>query len=434
MKLQKSIHLAVNILVHSKLRSWLTILGIVIGVAAIVAIVSIGEGAQASVKERLGGLGADLITISPGAQRASGVFMMGRNGGGGDGEGAQTTTNTRSSTATQKNITERDVQLIKSVDGVLFVNGVVSGRADLTYLAETVSVSVQGVDALAWKSIITTNLDSGRFLDQGDTNAVVVGSRIASRSTFKQPLAINRMITAGGRSFKIVGILNATGGMGGNDNAIFMPISAARDVLGKNGDMFDSITVKASSPDVVDNVMADIDSKLMVFRHVTARTKDYSMTSSKAMQESIASITQTFTVFLAAIAAVSLIVGAVGITNTMFTSVLEKTREIGIMKAIGAKNSDIMTIFLLNSGLVGLTGGLLGVLLGSGISIILPDILSRGFMPGVGGSGGGGLKTVLPPSLLITALLGSILIGMVAGAVPAYNASKLRPVDALRYE
>ncbi len=285
---------------------------------------------------------------------------------------------------------------------------------------------------MAWKNIITTNLDSGRFLDQGDTNAVVVGSRIASKSTFKQPLAVNRMITLGGRAFKIVGILNATGGMGGNDNAVFMPISAARDILGKNGNMFDSITVKVSGPDVVDTVMAEMDAKLMIFRHVTDKTKDYTITSSKAMQESIASVTQTFTVFLAAIAAVSLLVGAVGITNTMFTSVLEKTREIGIMKAIGAKNADIMTIFLLNSGLVGLVGGLLGVLLGSGISLILPDVLSRGVIPGMGG--GGGLKTVLPASLLITALLGSVLIGMVAGAVPAYGASKLKPVDALRYE
>lgn len=431
MKLQKSIHLAVNILVHSKLRSWLTILGIVIGVAAIVAIVSIGEGAQASVQERLGGLGADLITVSPGAQRAFGGFAtIGRGGG----EGAQTTTTrTGSTTTTSKNITERDLQLIKSIEGVLFADGIVSGRADLTYLAESTTVSVQGVDPLAWKNTITTNLASGRLLNPGDTNAVVVGSRIASSSTFKQPLAVNRMITVGGRAFKIVGILNATGGIGGNDNAIFMPITAARGILSRNGDMFDSITVKASSPDVVNSVIAEMDARLMILRHVTDRTKDYSITSSQAIQQSIASITQTFTVFLAAIAAVSLIVGAVGITNTMFTSVLEKTREIGIMKAIGAKNSDIMTIFLLNSGLVGLTGGLLGVLLGAGISIILPDILSRGVIPGMGG-GGGGLKTVLPPALLITALVGSVLIGMVAGAVPAYGASKLKPVDALRYE
>ncbi len=433
MKLQKSIHLAVNILVHSKLRSWLTILGIVIGVAAIVAIVSIGEGAQASVQERLGGLGADLITVSPGAQRAFGGFAtIGRGGG----EGAQTTTTTRtgSTTTTPKNITERDLQLIKSVEGVLFADGIVSGRADLTYLAESTTVSVQGVDPLAWKNTITTTLDSGRLLNPGDTNAVVVGSRIASSSTFKQPLAVNRMITVGGRAFKIVGILNATGGIGGNDNAIFMPIAATRDILSRNGDMFDSITVKASSADAVNQVMADMDARLMILRHVTDRTKDYTITSSQAIQQSIASITQTFTVFLAAIAAVSLIVGAVGITNTMFTSVLEKTREIGIMKAIGAKNSDIMTIFLLNSGLVGLTGGLIGVLLGAGISMILPDILSRGLIPGGGGGAGGGLKTVLPPALLITAMLGSVLIGMVAGAVPAYNASKLRPVDALRYE
>ncbi len=132
-----------------------------------------------------------------------------------------------------------------------------------------------------------------------------------------------------------------------------------------------------------------------------------------------------------AIAAVSLIVGAVGIANTMFTSVLEKTKEIGIMKAIGARNIDIMIIFLLNSALVGLAGGLFGIALGAGISSLLPNLISR--LPGLGG-GPGGLQTVIPTSLLIESIVISVLIGMIAGAIPAYRASKLKPVDALRYE
>ena len=412
MKFQKSFRLALNILLHSKLRSWLTIIGIVIGVAAIVAIVSIGEGAQANVQERLGGLGADLITVSSGFQRAAGGFRGGFGGGGGGGSDAARTT--------VKNLTSKDLQVIKSIEGLSFINGIVSGRANVNFLAETASVSVQGVDTFAWRNIITTDLDSGRYLNPGDTNSIVIGSSVA-KSTFKQPLVLNRDITVEGRLFKIVGILK-------EGNGIFMPIEQARDILENAGkEKIDSITIKVSDVNFVDDKTAEIDSKLMFSRHLTNKTKDFSVTSSQATLERIQSVTQTFTIFLGAIAAVSLLVGAVGIANTMFTSVLEKTKEIGIMKAIGAKNFDIMVIFLLNSGLVGIVGGILGIALGSGISALLPSLLTS---LGPGGS----VKTVIPTSLLIEALLISISIGMIAGAIPAYRASKLKPVDALRYE
>jgi putative ABC transport system permease protein len=423
MRLQKSLKLALNILLHSKLRSWLTIIGIVIGVAAIVAIVSIGEGAQASVNARLGGLGADIITVSPGFERAAGGFRDFGEGG-----GRQTTTKE------SKNLTANDIQVIKSVPGVSFVNGIVSGRADMTYLAETASVSVQGVDASAWQNMVTTEIATGRYLNPGDTNVIVIGSRVAN-SIFKQPLVINRAVTIEGKAFKIVGILKSSGsGLGGGgDNAVIMPISTAREVLDnyQGTNKLDSISVKVSSSDIALDVANEIDARLMLSRHVTNRTKDYTVTSAQQIQQSITSITQTFTTFLAAIAAVSLIVGAVGVANTLFTSVLEKTREIGIMKAIGARNFDVMIIFLLNSALVGLAGGLMGIALGAGISSVLPNLISR--LPGLGG-GPSGLQTVIPFSLLVEAIIGSVLIGMIAGAIPAYRASKLKPVDALRYE
>lgn len=423
MKLKKSFKLALNILLHSKLRSWLTIIGIVIGVAAIVAIVSIGEGAQVNVQERLSGLGADLITVKPGFERASGGFRGGFGGGGGGGAGSNVRS-TGSIVTQRKNLTDKDLRIIKSTEGVSFVNGIVSEKANVFYLAESASVSVQGVDPLAWSNIASTELESGRYLNPSDTNAIVIGSRV-SKTTFKQPLVLNRDIQIEGRLFKVVGILKESGG---DDNRIIMPIEQAREILENAGrEKYDSITIKASNVDLVDQIVAEIDSKLMISRHVTAKTKDYSVTSSKATQERIQSVTQTFTVFLAAIAAVSLLVGAVGIANTMFTSVLEKTKEIGIMKAIGARNFDIMMIFLLNSGLVGLVGGALGIGLGSAISTILPNFLGR-----LGPVGN--VRTVVPISLLVETLFLSIIIGMIAGAIPAHRASKLKPVDALRYE
>lgn len=415
MRFQKSFRLALNILLHSKLRSWLTIIGIVIGVAAIVAIVSIGEGAQLNVQERLGGLGADLVTVSPGFQRASGGFRSGFGGGGGQ----------NNPSTSSKNLTLNDIQIIKSIEGIKFVNGMVSGRVDIFYLAESASVSVYGVDTLAWSNMITTELESGRYLNPGDTGSIVIGSRVA-KSTFKQPLLLNRDLNIEGKLFKIVGILKASDGS--DDNRIYMPIEDTRDAIEDvSQKKIDSIVVKVDNPDNVEAVTAEIDSKLLMSRHVTNKTKDFTVTSSKATLERIQGVTETFTIFLGAIAAVSLLVGAVGIANTMFTSVLEKTKEIGIMKAIGARNRDIMIVFLLNSALVGLVGGLLGIGLGSVISKILPN-----FLTGIGP--GGSVKTVVPISLLIEAMVISISIGMIAGAIPAYRASKLKPVDALRYE
>jgi putative ABC transport system permease protein len=415
MRIQKSFRLAINVLLHSKLRSWLTIIGIVIGVAAIVAIVSIGEGAQASVNSRLAGLGADIITVSPGFERAQGNFGGFREGGGGG-------------RTTSGNLTDKDIQVIKSVDNVLFINGVISGRADTTYLAETASLSVEGVEPLAWKNIITTALASGRYLDSGDANSIVIGNSVATR-TFKQPLTINKVISIEDKPFKIVGILQASGGFGGDDNRIFMPITEARDILNKTNNNYDSITIKVADASLADSIVNETTQKLIISRQLLGKTQDFTMTSAQAIQQQIQSVTQTFTLFLAAIAAVSLLVGAVGIANTMFTSVLEKTKEIGIMKAIGAKNRDIMIIFLLNSGLVGFVGGVIGISLGAGISSILPNFLGN-----IAGLGRGGITTVVPLSLLAEALLISIAIGMIAGAIPAYRASKLKPVDALRYE
>ena len=420
MKLSKCTTLALNILLHSKLRSWLTIIGIVIGVAAVVAIVSIGEGLQQNVQNRLGGLGADILTIAPGGQRASGGFR-------GFNPAQQQTTNTISTTA--KNLTQRDIQTLRLIEGITLIHGTVTARGEAYYLSEKSTVSIEGIDPLIWKDITTAQLEQGRFLGSADYAMVVVGARIA-KNTFKQPLALNRMIDIEKKPFKIVGILKETGA-GGEDNKVFMPLRAARDTFETIGnEKIDTITLKAAHVDDVDRIMNETDQKLMIARHLTDKKKDYTIRSAKQTQENIASITQTISLFLGAIAAVSLIVGAVGIANTLFTSVLEKTKEIGIMKAIGAQNKDILLIFLLNAGFVGMTGGILGILLGSVVSLLIPRLGIRLIGPG----GGGQMITVLSPRLLIFSLLLAILIGMLAGAVPAYRASKLKPVDALRYE
>jgi putative ABC transport system permease protein len=420
MRASKSAKLALNILLHSRLRSWLTIIGIVIGVAAVVAIISLGTGMQQSIESSLGGLGADIITVSPGASRASGMFGGGMRMPGGM---------PSSSDDEAENITRKDVRVIKSVDNVELVQGTVSGRGEIVYLGETASASVEGVDPLVWNRITTSELESGRFLTTADYNAVVAGNQIAE-DMFKQPLAINRMITIEDRSFKIVGILKESGGgFGrGSDSAVYMSVEAAREVLDDVGlNEFDSIEIKVADEELVEGTMEAIDERLMLSRHVTDRTKDYTITSSQAMQETVSETMESMTLFLTAIAAVSLLVGAVGIANTMFTTVLEKTKEIGIMKAIGARNRDIMMIFLLNSAMVGMVGGAIGITVGT----VASSFISLG---GTGGMGRMGASGIVTPDLLALGMLIAVGISVASGIIPAYRASKLKPVDALRYE
>ena len=427
MKLKKSFDFALKFLFHSKLRSWLTIIGIVIGIGAVVAIISISDGAQIQLKSRLGQLGADVLTITSGASRASGPESGFGGGGGGGPEG------TTQSTVTQKNLTIRDINVIKNLDNVKYVMGEVSGTANVTYGSSTLSrTSATGVDVLIWKDITTSTLSSGRFLSAGDSYSVVIGQRIAA-STFSTPVALNDKLIINGKSFNVVGILTEGSG-------IYMPINIARDVLdGVGSDEFSQISVKINDVNSSDATVTLLTNKLMLERGILSSKKvDFSISNPSTMQETMSSTMNTMALFLGAIAAISLLVGAIGIANSMFTSVLERTRDIGVMKAIGAKNRDVLSIFLLNSGLIGLVGGIGGVIVGFFASTAISSLTSTTTTTtarGAGGMFGNFLSsTYVSPGLVIGALLVSLLVGMIAGAIPAYRASKLSPVEALRYE
>jgi len=423
MKIQKSFKIALNIILHSKLRSWLTVIGIVIGIAAIVAIVSVGQGAQMTLEQNLNSLSADILTVSSGFSRAMGAGGDFRGFGGG-GEQSQS-----ASATAPKNLTIKDVTTLRSVPNIVYVMGVISGSVDVSYLGKSTRASIQGVDPSIWKSFISTDLASGRYLTQADVDSVVIGGRVAT-STFSD-VAINRQITIGGQLFRIVGILKTSGGS--EDSRIFMPIENAVNVLeGKNTKNFDSISIKIKDITITNDTINQITDRLMLSHGILqASKKDFSVNSPQAIQERIASTLSSITLFLTAIAAISLIVGAIGIMNSQFTSVLERTKEIGILKALGAKNRDILTIFLISSGIIGLIGGIFGIILG---------VLSSGFITGLSGGSSGSLgrfslsAAYFSPTLIIEVFLISIVVGLVAGAVPAYRASRLAPVDALRYE
>ncbi len=429
MKSKKAFELALNILFHSKLRSWLTIIGIFIGIAAVVSILSISEGAQQQLEERLNSLGADVLTVSPGASKAYGAGF----GGGMGGDRMPPEFGTTSLGKSTKNLTYTDITVIKSVDNVAYVMGAVSGTADIIYSSKTASDQrCNGVDASVWKQITIEELVSGRFLNGGDMYSVVIGERLATQ-TFDKDIPLNTKIIINGVSFNVIGILE-------NSNSIYIPLQVARDVLDDVGDKeLDSISVKIADVTLADETVSNITKKLMTSRGILKEEDlDFSVSNPSTMQETMKETMQTMALFLGSIAAISLLVGAIGIANSMFTSVLEKTKDIGIMKAIGAQNKHILLIFLFNSGLIGLIGGIGGVILGFFTSTAISSVAGLS-SPSTNLRAGGMMgnffsSTYVSWGLVFGALFFSVIIGIIAGLIPAYRASKLSPVDALRSE
>ena len=395
-------------LLHSKLRSWLTIIGIVIGVGAVVGIISLGDNMQAQVQSSLASIDLTNIIIMPGYSKAQSQGPgFARFGGG----------------TTTAQLTKHDTDTLRGVEGITYVTGQISGREGISYNGENATLSITGVDPQVWQYMNSIELQSGRLLEPADNYVAIIGSGVAS-GIYKKNIGVNQIIAIKGKSFRVVGILKEEGGS--EDRQIYVPIDAAVNVItDAKKDVYDSIQVKAQSVDIVDTVSTTIEKKLMISRHVNkADDRDFTIIALKSMAQSITSMISSMTLFLGAIAAVSLIVGAVGIANTMFTSVLEKTKDIGTMKAIGAKNKDILMIFLFNSAMVGLVGGILGVMLGSVVSSAL-----RAMMGGEMTSASG-----ISPYLIVEGLLLAVSVGVISGVVPAYRASRLKPVDALRYE
>lgn len=408
MKLSKCLKHALNMMLHSKLRSWLTIIGIVIGVSSVIAIVSIGEGMEQSLNAQIDDLGGDILTITPGFSRS------------GDRHFRTSPTSISQATDEEVVLDRSDVQALKGIPDIDLIDTQIRKNVDVSYRDKSGTVSLTGVDQKVWSKITTEEIRDGRMLDSADQNVIVIGARLAD-TYFDQPLGINKAINIEGSSFRIVGILDD------QSTNIIMPIQMAYQVMdGQEKDIYDSIVVKIKDEDNLDAVVEKIEYKLMITRHVTESDKDFTVTSNVQIMKMRSEMMSSVSLFLTAIAAVSLLVGVVGITNTMFTSVLEKTKEIGIMKAIGARNKDILTIFLFNAGLIGLVGGIIGVVLGILLSGALPYLL--GDMTIVRGG------TIVSLNIVILALSISVLVGMVAGAIPAYQGSKLKPVDALRYE
>ncbi|MFA5745427.1 MAG: ABC transporter permease [archaeon] len=416
MRLKKIFELAINYVIHSKIRSWLTILGIIIGVSSFVAILSLGQGMQQDINNRMGSMQVDQINITTGfsrAGRAMPSFGVDRGGGGVGGRQPETAT-------ADLNLTNKDISAIKSIPNIAVISTEVSGRETVYYNGESIDKSITGVDVINWLQITNIELTSGRLLGPADKYSVLIGDRMANQS-FSKVIPVNSLIIINNKSFRVVGIIT-------NSQDIIIPQDVAYTALSDTTpNQYDRIIIKANNVDAVDALVVALDSKLILSRHVTTKKKDFSVTAIKTNIERMSEMSSSMILFLAVIAAISLIVGAIGIANTMFTSVLEKTKEIGIMKSIGASNLDIMLIFICTSAFYGVVGGVLGVLLGGAISGTLGSYIGIAMIRTNGNS-------ALSLSLALYGILLAIGISVLSGFFPAYRASKLKPVDALRYE
>jgi putative ABC transport system permease protein len=410
MSFLQSIRIALRSLGANKLRSGLTMLGIIIGVMAVITMLSIGRGMQNTVTAQISSIGTNLLFIRPGGTQQGGVRQQ----------------------ETQATLTQSDADALMSLPNVVAVAPQVDAFGQIAYLGNNSVGRVLGVTP-EYQDALNANVASGEFVSssqvQGRAAVVVLGSSIAT-TLFDTADPIGQNIRINGQSFRVIGVMESKGGTGFNntDAQLYVPITTASSRLMGNqrfrgGDVVSTINVKITDTSIQDVVVQDI-SAVLRERHRTLFQDDFTIQSQQDILNTLNQITDAFTIFLGGIAGISLIVGGIGIMNIMLVSVTERTREIGIRKAIGARKRDILIQFLTEAMVLSLFGGLIGLLLGAGIARIISGV----------NIGTTALQTVVDLDAVLLAVLFSLGIGVFFGLYPANRAAGLHPIDALRYE
>ncbi len=416
----QSISVALGALAANKLRGGLTMLGVIIGVAAVIALMSLGKGAQAQITERVQSLGSNLLFITPGQARQQGPARAGAGG-------AQT-------------LSDEDAMPIERELGSALVVGVAAERivpgAQLIYGGQNVQSRIVGVTP-AYESVRNFHVETGDFVTATQIEAaarvVVLGAGVA-RSLFGDEDPIGQSIRAStfgrsGANLRVIDVMEAKGGTGFQnlDDQAFVPLSTAATRLqpsrnARAAEMVSTITVQVVNEDAVDPAIQAI-ADLLRTRHRVSED-DFVVSSQKDFLATVNQVTGLFTAFLGAIAGISLVVGGIGIMNIMLVSVTERTREIGIRKAVGAKRRDILSQFLVEAVVVSVAGGLIGILVGSGISRVVSQLDLNGQT----------IASIVAPDAVLLAFSVSVAVGLFFGIYPAMRASRLNPIEALRYE
>ena len=392
---------AVNNLFNRKLRSYLTILGIIIGIAAIVVLISIAQGVNDFIMNQLGALGGNWVQIAPGSpkQMSLGPTLS----------------------AVSATLSINDANALRAIPGVEKVFPSLQDRAVIQFKNETARVLLVGIDSEAMKNVSYYEVGKGRLYTSGERRVVVIGDTIAN-SIFKTNITVNQVIQIRGMSFKVIGVFKKGGGLASATGSVMvMPLEDAKSVYAgqKLPNQADEIVVEVADGYDPEIVGSQISTKLRQLHHVKEGSEDFTVQTPASISQTINTITGTLELFLSGIAGIALLVGGIGIANTMFMSVMERTKEIGILKAIGATDNVVLEMFLLEAGIIGLVGGALGLVLAAFATLVLNYF---------------GVPTDISPELATFGLFFSVVVGIIAGFFPARRAARLLPVDALRYE
>ncbi len=394
-------------LLSNKARSGLTILGIIIGIGSVIALISIGQGATGSIESRIKSLGSNLVMVTPGMQRAQGYQVSSGRG-------------------SAQNLTLDDAEAIqKEISSVKAIAPEISSRYQITAKGTNTNTQVVGATS-SYTSVRNLEIDLGVFIsDQSQkslSKVAVLGPTTRNDLFGEEADPIGQTIRIKGIEFKVIGLTKSKGtsGFGSQDDMIFVPLSTAQRFL-SGSERLSTISVEAVDQKSMTLMQEDITS-LMLSRHniLNPQLADFSVMNQTDIMASASSITNTLTMLLAAIAGISLVVGGIGIMNMMLTTVTERTREIGLRKAIGAKKKDITLQFLTESVMLTFVGGVVGVIIGWAVSF--------------GVSQFGGIATKVSLMSILLAFGVSAAIGIIFGYYPANRASKLNSIDALRYE
>jgi putative ABC transport system permease protein len=400
-------------LTANKLRSGLTILGIVIGVASVISMLAIGQGASAAVSSQIQSIGSNLLFVS------SGFFGQG-------GQGA----------VAPKPLTLQDAQALvdpSNAPDVAAAVGVVNARGNISINGTSTSASVIGTTS-QYETVRNLNLQEGQFITDSDVSGrsavVVMGSGVATTLFGGTAGLTGQVVRINNQPFRIVGVLQSVGGgaQGSQDNQVIVPLTTAQSRLenrGSNSGRIDQILVQATSPEGVVAAQEEV-TNIIRSRHGTRiGSDDFNILSQQDILNTATSVTGTLTLLLGGIGAISLVVGGIGIMNIMLVSVTERTREIGLRKALGAHKSDIRLQFLIESSVLSLLGGLIGVAVAAGVSKVISNLAAASNTP---------INPVIGIDSILLACLFSAAVGLFFGIYPANRASNLEPVEALRYE
>ena len=391
-------------LVANKLRSLLTMLGIIIGVAAVIALVSIGNGVKQDIEDSISSLGSNLLVVLPGAPRTPGA---------------------RPSQGSMKSLKISDYEAIAKLEGVKAASPMTNGSYVVIYQNKNWTTSVAGVNA-NFQDVNNWTMTSGRFFSdknvQNRERVAVVGQTVV-KNLFADEDPVGKEIRVKNIPFRVIGVLKSKGnGTMGNDqdDTVLIPYTTSMERV-EGIDYLRRVYVVAKDDEGIDRLQADIENLLRV-RHNIKDTNldDFNIQNMKSIMDTVAQTTGTFTLFLGAVAAISLVVGGIGIMNIMLVSVTERTREIGVRKALGATYSVIVTQFLIEAVVISLMGGFIGIAFGIGASKVIGMV--------------SGMSTIVSVPTIIMSFAFSMAIGLIFGIYPARKAAKLNPIDALHYE